>query len=246
MAESKHRRKGKTRLPGLIRGGSAELTLGRGFREQEVLDGLERPAEEEFIAALESLPKDLTWDWTRPRIVPLFERGYDEGTTGDPLINARSGLGVGIGFGIDLGPMLARISRSMAQRWEASVEQIEAAAFTHLAEVAATVTPRDLQSVVHHGHLFRALGVPGGWASSMILTGEAEITRIFGLQDQIFTIPARNQLLAFDASTPARAVAEVTLTLESLDQHPLEIDPFVLTAGTLRWEGLSAELDDVI
>lgn len=246
MAESKHTRKGKRRFPSVMRVGNAVATFRPGFGEEEVPDGVERPSEDEIRDALAGLPAEMTWDWARPRLVPLFERGYAEGVAGDPMINTVTALGVGIGFGIDLGPMLARVTRSLAERWEVSVEQLETAAFSHLAEVASTVTGRDLQPVVHQGHFYRALGVPHGWASSMVLAGEEELTRIFGPQDQVFTAPARNSLFAFDASTPSRAIAEITIQFEALDPHPLEMDPFVLLDGTLSWDGQREQLDEVL
>lgn len=245
MAESKHTRKGKRRFPSVMRIGNAVATFRPGFGQEELPDGVERPSEDEIRDALAAIPPDMNWEWARPRLVPLFEQGYAEGTTGDPMINTVSALGVGIGFGIDIGAGLARVTRSLAQRWEVSVEQLESAAFAHLAGVAASVTPRDLQPVVLRGHMVRALGEPQGWASSMVLAGEEELTRIFGPQDQVFTTPARNSLFAFDATTPPRAIAEITIQFEALDPHPLEMDPFVLAGGTLSWDGLRAELEDV-
>jgi hypothetical protein len=58
------------------------------------------------------------------------------------------------------------------------------------------------------------------------------------VRDAIFTVPARNSLLAFGPGTPARAVQEVTWALESMDPNPLELEPFELTDGALRWAGL--------
>jgi hypothetical protein len=245
MAESRQRRKAKPKQPRIVRAGGRTMTFVV-TPEQEADDGLEVPFREEIEAAFRGIPEDLNWEWASKRLIPIFERGYGEGVTGDPMVNTVTSLGVGIGFGIDFGPVFGRVTRSMAQRWEASVEQIEHFAFVHLAEVAATVSSRDLQSVVHHGHLFRALGEPGGWASSMVLAGEDELMRIFGVRDATFVAPARNSLLAFGPGTPARAIDEVTLMLESADPNPLRIEPFVLEAGVLRWEGAELELDDVI
>ena len=209
-------------------------------------DGVERPTEEEVQAALEGVPDELSWEWAAPRLIPLFERGYTEGVTGDPMINTPTNLGVGIGFGIDFGPAFGRVTRSMAQRWEASVEQIEHAAFAHLAEVAAAVTRADLQTVVHQGHFFRALGVPPGWASSVVLAGGDELMRIFGTRDAIFTTPSRGALLAFAPATPPGAIAEITVGLEQADPHPLLLDAFVLEDGELRWGGMETNLEDAI
>jgi hypothetical protein len=100
-----------------------------------------------------------------------------------------------------------------------------------------------LQHVVHHGHLVRCLPEPGGWASSAILAGTDQLTRIFGPQDQVFTVPARNMLLSFDASTPNNVIADLTVLLEGSDPHPLMLDPFYLVDGELQWEGVSPGLD---
>jgi hypothetical protein len=202
-------------------------------------DGIEVPSIEEVDAALAQVPDDLTWDWARSRLVPLFERGYTEGVSGDPMLNSITPLGVGVGYGIDFGPCIGRLTRSMAQRWEASLEQIEHAAFAHLAEVTAGVGRGDLQSVVQQGHFFRVLGRPDGWASSAVLAGDDELVRIFGVRDAVFTAPARNCLLAFGPGTPARVVAQITVELESMDPNPLALDPFILEDGTLHWDGLT-------
>lgn len=246
MGLSRHRRKPKQqhRQPrGLIRAGDRTMTF---VRDADEPDGAALPSGDEIEAAFSTLPDELTWDWAAPRLIPLFERGYGEGFTGDPMVNVVSHLGVGIGFGLDFGPVIGRVTQSMAGRWEASVEQIEHAAFRHLADVAATVTRSDLQSVVHRGHFFRVLGKPDGWASSIILAGEAELIRIFGTRDAIFTLPARNSLLCFGQATPSRALLEVTLQLESMDPHPLQIEPFEMEDGVLSWDGTTDEVEDAM
>lgn len=204
-------------------------------------DRIELPSMEEIEAALSVVPEEIGWDWASPRLIPLFERGYGEGVPGDPMINVLTPLGIGIGFGIDFGPVIGRVTTSMARRWEASAEQIERAAFDHLAEAVRDIWPADVQIVVVQGHLFRALGRPAGWASSVILAGEAELIRIFGVRRAFFTAPSRNSLLAFGPGTPPRVVADISVQLEAMDPHPLELAPFVLHDGVLHWEGM---LDD--
>ncbi len=240
------RRKPKVPEPsprGLIRVGDRTLAF---IRNEDEPAGSTSPTAEEIEATFSGLPDELTWDWAAPRLIPLFERGYGEGVNGDPMVNTVSQLGIGIGFGIDFGPVLGRVTLSMARRWEASLEQIERAATIHLTEVAASVSRSDLQSIVHQGHLVRALGTPAGWASSIILAGGPELIRIFGVRDAILTAPARNSLLAFGPGTPARAVADVTVQLDMLDPHPLDLDPFVMEDGVVRWDGLEADPVEVI
>lgn len=229
----------KRRAHKLIRAGDRTMTFVQDGSGPD--DGIELPSMDEIETALRQIPEDIDWEWASPRLIPLFERGYGEGVPGDPMVNVTSHLGVGIGFGIDFGPMVGRVTTSMARRWEASVEQIERAAFSHLAEVVGDVWPADVQTVVVQGHLFRALTKPAGWASSVILAHEAELTRIFGVRDACFLVPARNTLIMFGPGTPARVVADIGIQLESMDPNPLGVDPFVMRDGVLRWEGL---LDD--
>lgn len=223
----------------LIRAGDRTMTFIRD--EEDVRDGIGTPSIEEIEAALSQVPEELSWDWASERLIPLFERGYGDGVTGDQMINTVSHLGVGIGFGIDFGPAFGRVTKSMAQRWEASVEQIEHAAFARLAKVATAVGSSDLQSVIHRGHFFRSVLKPEGWASSVILAGDEEVARIFGTRDAIFTVPARNCLVAFGPGTPLWAVEDVTMELESIDPHPLRMEPFVMTDGVIHWQGLDEE-----
>lgn len=218
--------------------GKATAILSPEFRARQATPGTSIPDERQLREAIGSIPEEIDWEWARPRIVPLFERGGAEGTVGDPMINMVTPLGVGIGFGIELGVMFARVTKSMGERWEASVEQIERVAFENLRDAVALVDRRDLQRAVFNGHVLHALPDPPGWASSVILAGEAEITRIFGDHDQVFTTPTRSALLSFDARTPKRAIVDVTLALEEMDDHPLLIDPFVLEGGSLAWSGL--------
>jgi hypothetical protein len=241
MAQSKHRRKGARRLPRHIEGGGRTAIFSEQYRAQRPAPGTVMPTERELRDALGSIPEDFSWDWARLRLTPLFERA-DGGVDGDPTINTASSLGVAIGFGVEIGPTFARVTRSMATRWEASTEQIEASAFSHLADVVRGVGSRDLQHAVHKGYMTRCLPQPGGWASSAILAGEDEVRRIFGSHDQVFTTPSRNMILSFDATVPMHAILDMTTLFEDADPHPLLLDPFVLRDGRLSWAGLV--LDD--
>jgi len=224
--------------------GARTATFSEEYRAQRPTAGTVMPSEGQLRRALASIPDDMTWEWAEPRLTPLFERAHAGGIDGDPTINAVTPLGVAIGFGIEIGPTFARVTRSMAQRWEASVEQIEAAAFSHLERVLEQISRKDLQHAVHQGHMTRCLPEPGGWASSAILAGEETVARIFGSHDQVFTAPGRNMLLSFDASVPAHVIVEMTTGLEDLDPHPLLLDPFALKGGHLSWEGLAQTIPD--
>lgn len=229
-------RKPKRRASRLVRAGDRTMTFVQDGPGPD--DGTELPSMDEIEAALREVPSEIGWEWASPRLIPLFERGYGEGVPGDPMVNVTSHLGVGIGFGIDFGPMFGRVTTSMARRWEASTEQLERAAFSHLAEVVRGVWPADVQTVVVQGHLFRALTKPAGWASSVVLADPSELTRIFGVRDACFCAPARNSLIAFGPGTPRHVVADISVQLESVDPNPLGLDPFVMRDGVLRWEGV--------
>lgn len=239
----RRRKARKQRSHRLIRAGDRTMTFVQSADGDE--DGFE-PSIQEIEAAIAEVPDELDWEWSSRRLIPVFERGYAEGVTGDPMINSVTSLGIGIGFGIDLGPMVGRVTRSMCQRWEASVDQLERAAFAHLAEAVAGINPSDVQPIVLQGHFFRALTVPLGWASSVILAGEPELIRIFGTRDAFFTAPTRHTLLAFGPGTPTRVVAGITVECELQDPHPLQLDPFLLQDGLLLWEGalMASSMDE--
>ena len=223
----------------LIKAGDRTMTFVQDSGGPE--DGMVVPSLAEIEAALAQVPDELSWDWVRSRLVPIFERGYAEGVPGDPMVNSLTPLGVGIGFGIDLGPALGRVTSSMARRWEASVEQIERAAFAHLADLVARIGPGDVQTVVAGGHFFRAIGEPAGFASSVVLAGETELMRIFGTRDATLIAPARHSLICFGPAIPSRVIAEIAVTLEADEPHPLMLDPFLLEDGRLTWDGLADE-----
>lgn len=249
MARSKHRRPGKPRYPARITAGGRTAELSAGFREERVPPGSVAPTEAELRQAMESIPEEIGWDWAVTRLTPIFDRHDGGGITGDPTLHAVTPLGVAVGFGIEIGPMFARVTTSMARRWEASLEQIEAAAFRHLERAVADIRPSSLQQAVHRGHLVRALAEPGGWASSVILAGEEAVRRIFGAHDQVFMAPGRNVLLSFDAKTPPSVILDLSMLLEESDPHPLMLDPFRLIDGRLSWDGwlpagIEPELDD--
>ena len=244
VARTKQARRGKHPSRGSGVSGNAASILSREGLEHGAGGGVVVPTEREIRSALQELPEDLSWEWARPRLAPLFERPGSGSVNGDPRVHALTSLGIAVGFGIEVDPIFVAVTESMARRWEATVEQIRAAAFARLEAVSDALGPQHLQHAVQHGYLIRALGEPGGWASSVILAGVTAIERIFGPQDQVFTTPARNQLLSFDAQTPARAIGEITVGLEELDPHPLLLDPFVLHDGLLTWEGLAEEAID--
>lgn len=237
MKKTKRRQQAAPPKPSRVTAGGHVLTFSDAYRSQEAMPGVLVPSEDEVIAAFDGVPADLTWEWAAPRLTPLFERGDGARIPGDPNVNVVTPLGVAIGFGVEIGPTFARVTRSMLQRWEARLEQVETAAFEHLGRVAAGLTRSDVQHAVYRGHLMHALVEPGGWASSVILAGEAVLTRIFGDHAQTLAVPTRNQLVSFDATTPLGVVFDVCELQEMSDPHPLRLEPFFLQDGELRWAG---------
>src|SRR5690606_10692620 len=113
----RRKERAQRRTERLIRAGDRTMTF---IQDSSAGDGTHTPSIEEVEAALRDVPDELSWEWASSRLIPIFERGYGEGVPGDPMVNTSSHLGVGIGFGIDFGPAFGRVTRSMAQRWEAS------------------------------------------------------------------------------------------------------------------------------
>lgn len=221
--------------------GDRTVTFGRYLTGEVPLDPRVRlPGRKELRRAIEAVPERMDWDWARDRLVPVFERPGFEPIPSDPRLLTVVPPAVTIGFGIDLGPALAKVSERLCDQWECSLEQIQAVAFENLRRPTGTLDGKAVERANFGGHLIRVMRLPDGCSSSILLVQD-ELMRIFGDQDQVFTAPARSLLLSFPMTTPARVVGEITVDLEEMDPHPLLMDPFVLQEGTLVWEGTIVE-----
>lgn len=213
-----------------------EATMSPEFEHWRPPKGVRRPNRREMMRAMESIPARMDWEWASSRIVPVLERPGSDPQPDDPQLAASADCGISYGFGIEIGPAFARVTRSMARGWDREPRQVQEVALANLRRrtrdenIAIEASAGDDVAV-------RALTKPDGCASSLLLVPDA-LRRLFGEENQIFTAPMRSLLLSFPAEMPDEEVDEMTMHFEQLDPHPLHLDPFRLIAGRLTWDGI--------
>lgn len=202
--------------------------------------GVRRASQREIARAIDTIPPDLGWNWAKDRLVPVLERPGADPMPEDPHLSAIADCGVTYGFGIDMGLMFTRVTRSLADRWERDDATIRDVSLANVRrriydEDCGFEVPDDAGDAL----VVRALSSPEGCATSALLVPDA-LRRTFGDADQIFTAPSRGLLLGFPIDTPPASVDQLTEEAERLDPHPLLLDPFRLVDGRLTWDGVIA------
>jgi hypothetical protein len=181
--------------------------------------------------AAKLLPRPTTWEWARPRLMPLLAPPY---LGPDPIVTSIAEPGCAVIFGIELARTFVIVDRQVAERWECTSAQLEAVAAANLRRRAGALRYASVRHGVLAGRLVRILdSVP--WASSLILA-PAELTRLFGNQDQLFGTPRRDLLVSIPITTPIAVAAHIVVDLETNASQPLLLDPFLLEGGALLWQ----------
>lgn len=192
--------------------------------------------------AIRRMPKPVSWEWAKPRLVPLLA-GPTIDPVGERLVRVVMDPGVAVAFGIDLGAAFPLVDEAVATRWECTAEQIREAAAANLGRRAAKLEPRIVRTATMSGHQIRLIADRPGWASSILLVPD-ELRRLFGDHDQLFAAPRRDTLLNFQPDIPSRVAGEIVVDFEAGATYPLMLDPFCLEDGVLLWGGTEDLEDD--
>lgn len=187
-----------------------------------------------FRRAASKMPKPVSWDWAKPRLMPLLAQPCID-LPGEERIRTVAELGCAIEFGIDLGGHFPIVDRVVAERWECTVAQLLDAAMGNLARRVGAVPVTAVQHAVMSGRSFRMLQSPAGCASSALLVPD-QIKRLFGTHDQLLAAPGRHTLMSFPADAPTLAVAEIVIDVEQSELAPLFLAPFGMWDGEIIWE----------
>ena len=189
------------------------------------------------MAALETMPQELTWESVAPEVVPLFQRirPYHESMPEQLRVVVPPGLTVG--FGVDIGPAFITISPDMAADWGVPPDEILRRAVANLEQRMAAVRPRD----VHDGTVgdvpVRILQSPTGSASTYVLVPGA-LGQILGPQRQLVLAPMRNLLISLPVTADRKFAAWLFDEFASQDPNCLAPAAFVVGDGTLALEPL--------
>lgn len=183
-------------------------------------------------AAVRKMPKPATWEWARPRLMPLLAGTALE----HELVTVKGAPGCAVNFGIECARTYLIVDRPVTERWETSDEQLMAAAWANLERRAARLEPSAVRTATLSGHIVRILDSVA-WSSSLLLS-PSNLRRLFGTMDQILATPRRNTLLSFDMDTSPAVAAHVAIDIEVNAAFPLLLDPFLLEDGEVIWRDL--------
>lgn len=218
----------------------AKRSGGRQHERWEPVFTMAGPAA--LARAFERLDPDAGWPTIRPSVLPLLSRHTPPAIRAGAPIQAILGPGLLVGFGIDLGPAFAGITRDMVERWEIDDAEVVGAAVANVRALAAELPPAIVKDVSLPGtDAVRVLQTGGGWASALLVVPEM-LPRFVGPGPHRVGAPCRDVLLAFSAATPAELVFDLVDGIAALDPAGLVPACFHHEAGSL--ERLVLELGD--
>ena len=195
------------------------------------------PSVEEVLAALETMPRELTWERIAPEVVPLFQRVRPYHVSMPEQLRIVVPPGLTVGFGVDIGPAFITVSPEMAQDLGVPADEILRRALANLEVRMAGVRPRD----VHDGSIgdvpVRILQSPTGSASTYVLVPEA-LGRIIGRHRQLVLAPMRNLLMSLPITADRDFAAWLFDEIAAQDPNCLAPAAFVIGDGELALEPL--------
>jgi hypothetical protein len=195
------------------------------------------PSVDEILAALETMPQELTWEQIAAEVVPLFQRVRPYHASMPEQLRVVVPPGLTVGFGVDIGPAFITVSPEMADEWGVPADQILRRALANLEARMAGVRPRD----VHDGSIgdvpVRILQSPTGSASTYVLVPEA-LGRILGRHRQLVLAPMRNLLMSLPITADRDFAAWLFDEIAAQDPNCLAPAAFVIGDGQLALEPL--------
>ena len=197
------------------------------------------PSVEEVLAALETMPEELSWNSIAREVVPLFQRVRPYHASMPEQLRVVVPPGLTVGFGVDVGPAFITISPEMADEWGVPPERILRRALANLETRIASVRKRDVYDGVIGDVPVRMLQSPTGSASTYVLVPGALAT-IIGTHRQLLLAPMRNLLISLPITTDRDFAAWLFDDIAAQDPNCLAPAAFVVGDGQLALEPLGA------
>lgn len=195
------------------------------------------PNFEEVMAALETVPEELTWERIAPEVVPLFQRVRPYHPSMPQQMRVVVPPGLTVGFGVDIGPAFITVSPEMAEGWGVEPDQILSCALANLERRMRGVRPRDVYDGTIGDMPVRMLQSPTGSASTYVLVPES-LARILGRHRQLVLAPMRNLLISLPISADREFAAWLFDEIAVQDPNCLAPAAFVIHDGQLALEAL--------
>lgn len=169
------------------------------------------------------------WSSFEPRVMPLLKRVRHQFPAEAAPIHLRIPPGVMAGFGIDVGPAWAHVSRDLMIRWGVDEATILGAALENLRQRVVTEPPRIEQATFADA---AAIVIQAqGWGSALILAPD-RLASILGEGPRILLTPVRNALIALPEDVEMDLAVEIWDAFAEGCADELDVDP-------MRWTGSS-------
>jgi len=197
------------------------------------------PSVEAVMAAIDTMPHELTWEVIAPEVVPLFQRVRPYHPSMPEQLRIVVPPGLSVGFGVDIGPAFIAVSPEMAAEWGVGPDDILARALTNLEGRMAAVRPRDVYDGTIGDLPVRILQSPTGSASTYVLVPKA-LGRILGRHRQLVLAPMRNLLISLPIGVDRDFAEWLFDEFATQDPNCLAPTVFVVGEGQLALEPLGA------
>ena len=169
------------------------------------------------------------WSTFAPRVMPLLKRVRHTFPAEAAPIHLRVPPGVLAGFGIDVGPAWAHVSRDLMVRWGVDEATMLGTALENLRQRVVSEPPRveratfaDAAAIVIQAQ---------GWGSALILAPD-RLASILGEGPRILLTPVRNALIALPDDVEMDLAVAIWDAFAEGCADELDIDP-------MRWTGSS-------
>jgi hypothetical protein len=179
------------------------------------------------MSALSRFDPTAPWPEVAALVLPLLKRVRHPFPTELAPIHLRVPPGVWAGFGIDIGPAWAHVSRDLVARWKIDDTTLLGAALDNLRDRAVREPPR-----VEHltfGDVPATVIQAQGWGSSLILAPD-RLGPIVGAEPRTLLAPVRDSLIALPDDLDIDLAVAIWEVFAERRADELDVDP-------LRWTG---------
>lgn len=170
-----------------------------------------------------------SWSEFAPRVMPLLKRVRHPFPAEAAPIHLRVPPGVWVGFGIDVGPAWAHVSRDLMARWGVDEATMLGAALENLRQRVLADPPRVERAMF--ADAAATVIQAQGWGSALILAPD-RLASILGEAPRILLAPVRNALIALPEDLEMDLAVAIWDAFAEGMADELEVGP-------LRWTGSS-------
>jgi hypothetical protein len=167
------------------------------------------------------------WSEVAPSIMPLLKRVRHPFPAQAAPIHLRVPPGVWTGFGVDVGPMSAHVSRELQARWGVDDATLLGTALENLRR-RAVEDPPIVEATTWRGAETIAVQAQG-WGSALILAPD-RLGSYLGDEPRTLLTPVRNTLLCLPDEVELELVVSLWEVFAEGSNDELDVDP-------LRWTG---------